>query len=125
MQEILALWTTKTAMTSNYLSVKEHVIQQSERKFLMDTKLPPQGWNIWIAPFKGIYWNELGIYQHVLALEVPTVNNGTPIPHYLMLTFMGMGHLFVLAISSSLGPSLAISGRPRAAGNWSNLAHQE
>jgi hypothetical protein len=88
-------------MTCEQIDATKAVVHQSERTWLMQNLAPPAGWNIWIGSYIGTDWRELGIYQHLGKLAVPTVNDGTMIEHNLQLTLIGMGHLLFLVINSS------------------------
>lgn len=101
MQQLLATWAAKTAITYDQIDPSRAVVLQSERTWLKDRLIPPGGWNIWAGSYSGVTWAELGIYQRSATLTVPGTDNNDLIVHNLQLTTIGMGHLFFLLINSS------------------------
>ena len=100
-QKTVALWAAKTIMTAEHINRAHAVVTQEDRTWLKTTLTPPAGWFIRIAPFDGARWANLGIYQNAAKLDAKKTGTNTVEPHYLGLTFIGVGHLFVLAFYSS------------------------
>ncbi|MGE0095653.1 MAG: hypothetical protein AB7M05_18185 [Alphaproteobacteria bacterium] len=100
-QNVLSTWAAKTVMTAEYLSKDKGVVRQEERAHLKENLSQPTGWNVWIAPYGGQNWRDLGLYQHVGDLDVPNLQNGTIEKHYLELTMLGLGKLLILVMNSS------------------------
>jgi hypothetical protein len=101
MQRIISTWATKTAMTAEHVDPDKSVIHQAERTWLKDNLLPPHGWHIWAVAYGASKWRDLGIFQHLGRLKIPSVDNCPSAQHNLELTMIGMGHLMLLVISSS------------------------
>jgi hypothetical protein len=100
-QRILATWAAKTVMTAEHVNKRPPVVLQSERTWLKENLSPPPGWFVSAMPYDGAEWRELGIFQHSGRLAVPSIDNGTETEHHIGLTFVGMGHLFLLVRYSS------------------------
>lgn len=110
MQRILAVWVAKTAMTAEFINKTNPTIHQHERTHLRKHMEPPPGWFICAAPYVGNEWRDLGLFQHTVRLEVPSVENHRLTEHNIGLTFIGMGHLLLLIRHSTwsrLWPALA------------------
>jgi hypothetical protein len=102
MQQVLATWAAKTAMTAEQVDPANAAILQHERTWLKEHLSPPrEGWNIWIGSYGGMSLRHLGIYQHLGKLAVPSVDKGTSTEHNLHLCLIGMRHLVFLIMSSS------------------------
>lgn len=100
MQRTLATWAAKTAMTGEQIAKDNGVIRQDQRTWLKDHLEPPSDWVIWVAPYSGSQWRNLGLFMHAGKLET-TVNDGAPVEHSLGLTFIGMGHLLFLVFHTN------------------------
>src|SRR5690242_8156042 len=112
MQRLLATWAAKTTMTSEHVNRNHAVIRQSERTWIKDKLEPPPGWFIWIAPYCGTQWRNLGIFQHSGSLLIPSDHESALTEHNLGLTFIGMGHLFFLVRNSSWARLWSALGSP-------------
>jgi hypothetical protein len=100
-QRILSSWVAKTAMTAEHINRGKNVILQAELTWMKDNRLPPEGWKVWAAPYAGTEWRDLGIYQHSGRLDIPHGIGFTPAAHSLQLTYMGLGQVLLLTVSSS------------------------
>lgn len=101
MQQALATWAAKTAMTAEQLHPSKVVVLQDERTWLKDHRIPPPGWNVWIGTYYGLPWSELAIQQQAAKLRVPVVDHGKLSEHNLMFTILGMRRLMFVVVSSS------------------------
>ena len=100
-QSILSSWAAKIAMTAEHINKGKNVMLQSELTWMRMNCMPPKGWNIWVAPYSGTEWRDLGIYQHSGKLTIPPGIGFTSGAHSLQLTYMGLGRVLFLAVSSS------------------------
>jgi len=96
MQRVLATWAVKTAMTAEHINPGKGVVKQPERTWVREKLEPPPGWFVSMMPYSGTEWRDLGIFQHSGKLEIPAVDHNGTIEHNLGLTFIGIGHLFLL-----------------------------
>jgi hypothetical protein len=78
-QRIVSTWAAKIAMTAEHVNPDKSVIHQAERTWLKVNLLPPHGWHIWAVTYAGSKWRDLGIFQHLGRLEIPSVDNSPPL----------------------------------------------
>ncbi len=112
MQQILAAWAAKTVMTAEYVHPPKVVIHQDERTIFKENLMPPIGWNVWIGTYEELAWSELAIQQYAGKLRIPTVDNGNPAEHNLIMTIIVMRRLVFVIVSSSWPRMWSIIGNP-------------
>ncbi|MBD2768857.1 hypothetical protein IC235_13260 [Hymenobacter sp. BT664] len=52
-QTQLSTWVALRTVIGEFVDIATQAIPESDRKILMETKLPPPDWNIWVARYKG------------------------------------------------------------------------
>jgi len=111
---LLATWAAKTIMTAEFIDGSRIAIPPQARHALMQCLCPPpQGWWIWIAGYAGTEWIT-GIYHFVTRLNRSEADLKTPDTLNLQSTTIGLGHLVIHAISTSI-PDLSFAlGNPGA-----------
>jgi hypothetical protein len=100
----LTVWLSKTAMVGDTIHLNRSLIPQKQRTYLMEKKLPPNGWQVWLASYAGRNWAQLAIYQHGSPLQFTPVAGPAKdsINGYLQTTVIGMGHTFALVIGTDI-----------------------
>ena len=111
---MLATWAAKTIMTAEFVDRKLVAIPSEDRTYLMNNIAPPNaGWWIWIAGNCGVEW-ETGIYHFSSRLNTSLDDLKTPDILNLQCTTIGLGHLLVHAISTTVGSHSFSLTRPDA-----------
>jgi hypothetical protein len=115
----ISAWITMATMTSEYVSrdSTKIAISQGERDWLMNNRIPPEGWRIWIGRHHVKNW--AGQWIHA---TFPFASSGMNIPNEHRLpntqtTAIQIGALYIFVISSVFGVIPRIwdwSNAPRA-----------
>ena len=102
---ILAAWITLKCMVIEFADAPENVVStQEERTFLMDEKIPPASWRIWVARHEGELF-DAGFIRVAVTLAFafgglkPTTMDGTLAKNTQSITF-GIGKLVVHAVTT-------------------------
>jgi len=111
LQNLLATWSAKTAMTGEFSDPDSAAIPLIERKFLMTNLKPPFGWNIWITRCNGTLW-ETGYYHRSFTAGIshgpPVAPIKRPTPN-TQTTTIGIGQLLIHMVSVSI-PEIQFEG---------------
>lgn len=100
-QKVLATWAAKTVMAAEHVDPTQAVVTQAERDELKNNLAPPlRGWHIWIAPYSGQDWRDLGLYQHMGKITAPDPATGKPSDHYIQWTVIGLGQLIIFILNT-------------------------
>lgn len=102
--KLLAAWAAKTVMAAEYHEPHKVAVPQADRTYLMTHREPPpQGWNIWIAPYGGPQWavQLLHFVGHLFSVAPGEPVSGAEGPLNTQMTLITLGHLAIFAVSTS------------------------
>lgn len=104
-QAILASWVAKTIMVAEFAYPNAIAISDEERLRMYASTEILDHWTIWIADYKGVSWRNLAMAHHICALapglSSEPLNPEMVAPPDTQFTSIGMGHLFIQAVSTS------------------------
>jgi len=106
MQAQIAIWLAKIAMVGDSRRRKSSKIPQAQRDWLRERGFPPQGWEVWIAPYSGEELHELALFQFGGSLTLPGRPEG-----FMQFTVIGMGKLLALGTGTDI-PNIRITFEP-------------
>ena len=98
----LASWITKTVMTADTAEPNAMAITQAERTGLMETKRPPNQWQIWLARHSHTDGWETGLEHVAISLQRPPINEKMLQTKNTQATTIGIGKLLIHVTSSTL-----------------------
>jgi hypothetical protein len=90
MQRDIAAWFTKIAMVGDAIHPTRSVVQSAHRTWMMNRRIPPPHWEVWIGSYDGTIWRELGIWQHSGQLTLPVLREGQRLSGYVIATSLGL-----------------------------------
>ena len=69
---------------------------------MMNRRIPPPHWEVWIGSYDGTIWRELGIWQHSGQLTLPVLREGQRLSGYVIATSLGLRSVFGLVLGTSI-----------------------